>query len=311
MDWCTTGKENLSSNWKSEICGESNRFNFMLYDNDTAIGFDEDLSRKYIKPFVSGLKDTSNYLKMPNVVAFSESRLKRLKEDLLKMENTNSNLTIKLANTGDIIKDPKIIAFEVLVDKWVKSQKDMLHSLCEDAKEVVIEKDTLNTDIKKAFEGCYDRCATIIENFNDVKNEEIDSTDGLVVRVNKESALKIIKNYLTAPCIYSDETKADLEDIFEYKKNTLKWIDDTADTIKVMLNCVDTGQVYKEGIKILTNYGIIDEDGKLDEETIGFCLCGLCDILGIECDEDDDDVESDLITEESVENGEENNSDKK
>lgn len=313
MDWCATGvgmsnmipTENFK-NFKHEYCAKTEDFmpiHSIGYDNDTSImgmGFDEykkyfdtkdiknDLvanSMKYIEPFIKP-KIADSYLRMEQG-GKTPIIFKKPKEKLDMDKITNAE-TIT-------IKDPKVVSLEKLVDKWVVAQNEHLASICEDAKETLIASDTLNADIEEVFDNCYKECCTVLDKHNEGDCSTDESLGKLVVRVDKNSAMKILRNYLTPPCIYTDETKADLEEVVKYKKKTSEWIADTAETVKLLLNSLPSDFVYAEGIEILKQYDVVNENGVFRKDDISFCLCELCDILGFEDDEDE--KTSDLTTE--------------
>lgn len=274
------------------------------YDNDTSImgmGFAEWFDKhekndilvnamKYIEPYLKA-KTADSYLRMKQggktPIIFKPHIIFKPKEKL-DMDKITNAVTIT-------IKDPRVVSLAKLVDKWVVAQNELLASICEDAKESLIASDTLNADIEEVFDNCYKECCAVLDKHNEGDCSTDESFGKLVVRVDKNSAMKILRNYLTPPCIYTDETKADLEEVVKYKKKTSEWIADTAETVKLLLNSLSSDFVYAEGIEILKQYDVVNENGVFKKDDISFCLCELCDILGFEDDEDE--KTSDLTTE--------------
>ena len=322
MDWCATGSmEILTKKITDDLFAKlinlippmenippttvnTSQMVVHSYDNDTSImgmGFDEyekhfdtkDIkndvlanSMKYIEPFIKA-KPVDSYLLM--VQGGKTPIIFKKPKEKLDMDKITNAETIT-------IKDPRVVSLEKLVDKWVVAQNELLASICEDAKETLIASDTLNADIEEVFDNCYKECCVVLDKHNEGDCSTDESFGKLVVRVDKNSAMKILRNYLTPPCIYTDETKADLEEVVKYKKKTSEWIADTSETVKLLLNSLPSDFVYAEGIEILKQYDVVNENGVFRKDDISFCLCELCDILGFE---DDEDKTSDLITEEN------------
>ena len=313
MDWCSTGSmemiptKKITDDLFSKLAElippmeiippttvDTPQMVVHSYDNDTSImgmGFDEykkyfdtkdiknDLvanSMKYIEPFIKA-KSADSYLRMEQGGKTPIIFKTKEKLDMDKITNVET-ITIK---------DPRVVSLEKLVDKWVVAQNELLASICEDAKESLIASDTLNADIEEVFDNCYKECCAVLDKHNEGDCSTDEPFGELVVRVDKNSAMEILRHYLTPPCIYTDETKADLEEVVKYKRKTSEWIADTAETVKLLLNSLPSDFVYAEGIEILKQYDVVNENGVFRKDDISFCLCELCDILGFEDDEDE------------------------